>query len=138
MSLQVDRQQLPGGEEQVAKKHYLQTTDERFDRAVEGGALAAQNRAQQPQAQDRTDSQSGSDKRRNPLFSKRLGELLQSVATRREKQKRKCMGIEPTGDTVHIPPNGFEDRGPHQRNKHFQIFNSQQPLIVSTWKSGHK
>ena len=29
------------------------------------------------------------------------------------------MGIEPTGDTVYVPPNGFEDRGHHQVCKHF-------------------
>ncbi len=35
-------------------------------------------------------------------------------------QKRKCMGIEPTGDAVNTPPNGFEDRGHHQVCKHFR------------------
>jgi hypothetical protein len=29
------------------------------------------------------------------------------------------MGIEPTGDEQNPPPNGFEDRGRHQSNKHF-------------------
>jgi len=32
------------------------------------------------------------------------------------------MGIEPTGDEVHSPPNGFEDRGHHQVCKHFRAF----------------
>ena len=31
------------------------------------------------------------------------------------------MGIEPTGDTLHVPPNGFEDRGHHQVCKHFLL-----------------
>ena len=35
-------------------------------------------------------------------------------------KKRKCMGIEPTGDAVNTPPNGFEDRGHHQMCRHFQ------------------
>ncbi len=30
------------------------------------------------------------------------------------------MGIEPTGDTVDVPPDGFEDRGHHQVYKHFR------------------
>jgi hypothetical protein len=30
------------------------------------------------------------------------------------------MGIEPTSRTVNVRPNDFEDRGPHQRCKHFQ------------------
>ena len=30
------------------------------------------------------------------------------------------MGIEPTGEEVHSPPNGFEDRGHHQVCKHFR------------------
>lgn len=29
------------------------------------------------------------------------------------------MGIEPTGRTVNVRPNGFEDRGHHQVYKHF-------------------
>jgi len=29
------------------------------------------------------------------------------------------MGIEPTGDAVHAPPDDFEDRGHHQVCKHF-------------------
>ena len=29
------------------------------------------------------------------------------------------MGIEPTGPTVYVGPNGFEDRGHHQVYKHF-------------------
>ena len=32
------------------------------------------------------------------------------------------MGIEPTGDTVYVPPNGFEDRGHHQVCKHLHNF----------------
>ena len=32
------------------------------------------------------------------------------------------MGIEPTGDAVNTPPNGFEDRGHHQMCRHFQSF----------------
>ena len=30
------------------------------------------------------------------------------------------MGIEPTGRTVNVRPNGFEDRGHHQVCKHFR------------------
>ena len=40
---------------------------------------------------------------------------------RQNRQKwRKCMGIEPTGHTVNVQPNGFEDRGHHQVCKHFR------------------
>ena len=31
----------------------------------------------------------------------------------------KCMGIEPTGPMISMGPDGFEDRGQHQLNKHF-------------------
>ena len=66
-----------GNSQQVARKHYLQTTEEHFDRALEGGAksgaLAAQNRAQHAHAQGRTDSQSGGDKRRKSLASNEVG-----------------------------------------------------------------
>ena len=31
------------------------------------------------------------------------------------------MGIEPTDRMFFIRPNGFEDRGPHQECKHFQL-----------------
>ena len=31
------------------------------------------------------------------------------------------MGIEPTGDARHAPPNGFEDRGHHQVYEHFRF-----------------
>jgi len=66
-----------GNSQQVARKHYLQTTEEHFERALAGGAksgaLAAQNRAQHTHAQDRTDSQSDGDKRRKPLTSNEVG-----------------------------------------------------------------
>ncbi len=51
-----------------------------------------------------------------------------------EKKWRKCMGIEPTDRMVHTRPNGFEDRGPHQRCKHFQqplTAESRQPVCLS-------
>ena len=32
------------------------------------------------------------------------------------------MGIEPTGHTRHVRPNGFEDRGHHQVCKHFRTW----------------
>ncbi len=31
------------------------------------------------------------------------------------------MGIEPTGHTLHVRPDGFEDRGHHQVYKHFRL-----------------
>ena len=31
------------------------------------------------------------------------------------------MGIEPTGRMLYIRPNGFEDRGRHQANRHFHL-----------------
>ena len=31
------------------------------------------------------------------------------------------MGIEPTGEELYYPPNGFEDRGHHQVCKHFPL-----------------
>jgi len=36
------------------------------------------------------------------------------------------MGIEPTGDTHHAPPDGFEDRGHHQVCEHFRLFGRRQ------------
>ncbi|MBP85458.1 MAG: integrase, partial [Planctomycetaceae bacterium] len=60
-----------GNSQQVARKHYLQTTDGHFERALEGGAksgaLTAQNQAQHTHAPVRTDSQNASDERRKPL-----------------------------------------------------------------------
>ena len=35
-------------------------------------------------------------------------------------EKRKRMGIEPTGRAFVARPNGFEDRGPHQRCMRFR------------------
>ena len=34
------------------------------------------------------------------------------------------MGIEPTGHMISMQPDGFEDRGQHQLNKHFQFINA--------------
>jgi len=66
-----------GSSPQVARKHFLQTTDEHFDRAIQGGAkggtLATQNRAQHTHAQVRTDKQKGDDARRKALASNEVG-----------------------------------------------------------------
>ena len=35
------------------------------------------------------------------------------------------MGIEPTGHMISMQPDGFEDRGQHQLNKHFH-----SPMLV--------
>ena len=60
-----------GNSLQVAQKHYLQVTDEHFERATksgaESGAQVAQNAAQHAHAADRTDSQERCDDRPNPL-----------------------------------------------------------------------
>lgn len=53
---------------------------------------------------------------------------------------RKCMGIEPTGDAVNAPPNGFEDRGHHQVYKHFRpyaLFASSHDLPCGTGAAVH-
>jgi len=47
-----------------------------------------------------------------------LGATMHDVA--QETKWRKCMGIEPTGHTRNVWPNGFEDRGHHQVCKHFR------------------
>ncbi len=41
--------------------------------------------------------------------------------------KRKCMGIEPTGCTFSVQPNGFEDRGRHQPCTHFRSARGGKP-----------
>ena len=38
------------------------------------------------------------------------------------------MGIEPTGHMISMQPDGFEDRGQHQLNKHFQFINKMRLL----------
>ena len=38
------------------------------------------------------------------------------------------MGIEPTDDTLFVPPNGFEDRGRHQAYKHFLRYTHSNPV----------
>ncbi len=59
-----------GNSQPIAAKHYLQVTDEHFERAVgadAGGAgCAARNPAQQPHANTREPSQEPSPKTKNP------------------------------------------------------------------------
>ena len=45
-----------GNTERIAAKHYLQVTDDYFERAAKSGALALQNPVQQPAALSRTES----------------------------------------------------------------------------------
>ena len=70
-----------GNSQQVARKHYLQTTEEHFERALEGGAESgahvAQNQAQQGHATNRSGSQNGNDNERNRQSS---NEVTRSVA----------------------------------------------------------
>ncbi len=55
------------------------------------------------------------------------------------------MGIEPTGNTIYAPPNGFEDRGHHQVCKHFPVFCytverrvEQTPTIIGCFKQAER
>ena len=50
-----------GNSQAVAAKHYLQVTDEHFERAASDNSKAVQNPVQQPAVSRRTDSQSESD-----------------------------------------------------------------------------
>ena len=74
-----------GNSLQVARKHYLQTTDEHFDRATksgaECGAQVAQNAAQRARAHNRTESSKGDLARQQPLA---LCEVRPIDATSRE------------------------------------------------------
>ena len=60
-----------GNSPQVARKHYLQMTDEHFERALEGGAKSgadvAQKQAQHPHARGRTVSQRKGDAKQQAL-----------------------------------------------------------------------
>ena len=60
-----------GNSLQVARKHYLQTTDEHFERATrsgaESGAQVAQNPAQQAHASSRNESPKGKKSKAQPL-----------------------------------------------------------------------
>ncbi len=60
-----------GNSPQVARKHYLQTTDEHFERAIKGGAESgaqvAQNEAQQAHAACRSESQEVEPTQQYPL-----------------------------------------------------------------------
>ncbi len=72
-----------GNSPQVARKHYLQVTDEHFKRAVRGGkesgAQAAQNAAQQAHASSRKNSQSPRvDEHQTPTVK----DVTQNVAAR--------------------------------------------------------
>src|SRR4030095_1679802 len=58
----------------VARKHYLQVTDEHFAQAATSSAEAAQNQAQQTAETGRTDSQSHSERSRD-------SQELQHIAT---------------------------------------------------------
>lgn len=58
-----------GNSEAVARKHYLQVTDDHFERAIRGDAEAAQNPAQQVHAEGRNDSQDESaTNEKNPVL----------------------------------------------------------------------
>ncbi len=81
-----------GNSEAVARKHYLQVTDEHFERAVRGDEQAAQNAAQSAHAMHRTEPQ-----RKTAAHEKTP--VLPGLAT--------------TCDVVHIcsvPPRGVEPR----------------------------
>jgi hypothetical protein len=81
-----------GNSEAVARKHYLQVTDEHFDRAVRGDEEAAQNPAQQAHAAKRRESHAA------PIAHKKTS-VLPRFAT--------------TDDVVHmcsVPPRGVEPR----------------------------
>ncbi|HJN07073.1 MAG TPA: tyrosine-type recombinase/integrase [Pirellulaceae bacterium] len=83
-----------GNSQQVARKHYLQMTDEHFERALEGGAKSgadvAQNQAQQTHAQDRTNSQCESDERCKALTA---CEDTRSAASRRDSRQEKMAEV---------------------------------------------
>ena len=111
-----------GNSPQVAKKHYLQTTEEHFERALQGGAKCG---AQEAQMRRSRDTHQGARTRKvgwrtapKSLESVMLCRVLRRLARICQKAKRKCMGIEPTYDAVYTPYNGFEDRGDHQICKH--------------------
>ena len=62
---------------------------------------------------------------RTPLFGQKdLGELQpyqgRLLGKTRQVEWRRCMGIEPTGRTRYVRPDGFEDRGHHQVYKHLR------------------
>ena len=86
----------------VADKHYLQLTDDPFQKAT---AERVQNRVQQPAALTRRVQSGATREARNPLF--------QGV----EAKKREWMGIEPTRPLFRGLA-GFEARGSHQIYKH--------------------
>ncbi len=83
-----------GSSPQIARKHYLRTTDEHFDRAIQGGAKSgaevAQNQAQHPHARDRTHSQGADDKGRKPLTS---NEVTRRDASRRDRPPEKMAEV---------------------------------------------
>jgi len=71
-----------GNSPQVARKHYLQTTEEHFERATKSGAvsgaLVAQNAAQRVHAPNCEASQKGGDGRHKPFVESKV---TQSYAT---------------------------------------------------------
>ena len=83
-----------GNSLQVARKHYLQTTDEHFDRAIWGGAKSGarvvQNQAQHRHALDRTDSQNGVAEQGESLAT---NELMRSIAKPRDTLPNKMAEV---------------------------------------------
>ena len=91
-----------GNSPQVARKHYLQLTDEHFERAIEGGTesgtLVAQNPAQQAHARVRNASQSRGGDQAQPYMP---SEVTRSVAEHCEKTRK--AKTEMHGNRTHRP-----------------------------------
>jgi len=95
-----------GNSPQVAREHYLQTTDEHFERAINGGAengaengaQAAQDAAQQPHAPNRNESPKGSVDLPQPLV---LGEVTQHGAMPCNEMLEKMAEVH--GNRTHRP-----------------------------------
>jgi hypothetical protein len=98
-----------GHTEKIADGHYRQVTSDHLQRATSeptGQIPGAENLAHFPAHS----SQVNADQR-SPRNQKSPDIANNDKACGRVKTlQRKCMGIEPTGETLNATPNGFEDR----------------------------
>ena len=105
-----------GNSPQVARKHYLQVTEEHFDQAIQGGAksgaLVAQNQAQQAHAGSRREPQKGrSERAQSPEKAGRERESLGKSHNLRDSKAEvhgNRTSDENTGKTAVVAESGAE------------------------------
>jgi len=85
-----------GNSHPVAAKHYLQMTDEHFERAVTGEPVAAQNAAQKSQETSRKVSKRAESVRAESVGNAANFDDVPPVADYFDSEQVPCVGLEPT------------------------------------------